>query len=199
MGRALFPAQGTHVTISLSCLVHIETPSRWEKLTVCCPQAHRPQKCWNQKTHYAAAASAKSLQSCPTLCNPIDGSPPGSPIPGLLQARTLEWVAISFSNAWKWKAEVYANSQLPHHQPIRKMSMSWSHLHWTIPTKLLTILSRLGHTVLRALAHCGPLCLPKQWSYLFLLQLKLLSSRYNSMVGYRTKFRFKRTSFTVNL
>jgi len=49
----------------------------------------------------AAAAAAKSLQSCPTLCNPMDGSPPGSPVPGILQARTLEWVAISFSNAWK--------------------------------------------------------------------------------------------------
>ena len=47
----------------------------------------------------AAAAAAKSLQSCPTLCDPIDGSPPGSPISGILQARTLEWVAISFSNA----------------------------------------------------------------------------------------------------
>ena len=46
-----------------------------------------------------AAAAAKSLQSCPTLCNPRDGSPPGSPVPGILQARTLEWVAISFSNA----------------------------------------------------------------------------------------------------
>ena len=50
-------------------------------------------------TLVAAAAAAKSLQSCPTLCNPIDGSPPGSPVPGILQARTLEWVAISFSNA----------------------------------------------------------------------------------------------------
>ena len=49
----------------------------------------------------AAAAAAKLLQSCPTLCDPIDGSPPGSPIPGVLQARTLEWFAISFSNAWK--------------------------------------------------------------------------------------------------
>ena len=47
----------------------------------------------------AAAAAAKSLQSCPTLCDPIDGGPPGSPVPGILQARTLEWVAISFSNA----------------------------------------------------------------------------------------------------
>ena len=47
----------------------------------------------------AAAAAAKSLQSCPTLCDPIDGSPPGSPVPGILQARTLEWVAIAFSSA----------------------------------------------------------------------------------------------------
>ena len=50
-----------------------------------------------------AAAAAKSHQSCPTLCDPIDGSPQGSPVPGILQARTLEWVAISFSEAWKWK------------------------------------------------------------------------------------------------
>ena len=50
-------------------------------------------------------AAAKSLQSCPILCDPIDGSPPGSPVPGILQARTLEWVAISFSNAWKWKVK----------------------------------------------------------------------------------------------
>ena len=53
------------------------------------------------KVTAAAAAAAKSLQSCPTLCDPIDGSLPGSPVPGILQARTLEWVAISFSNALK--------------------------------------------------------------------------------------------------
>ena len=57
---------------------------------------------WNSEPN----AAAKSLQSCPTLCDLIDGSPPGSPIPGILQARTLEWVAISFSNAWKWKVKV---------------------------------------------------------------------------------------------
>ena len=51
-------------------------------------------------------AAAKSLQSCPTLWDPIDGSPPGSPVPGILQARTMDWVAISFSNAWKWKAKM---------------------------------------------------------------------------------------------
>ena len=57
--------------------------------------------------HWAnAAAAAKSCQSCPTLRDPIDGSPPGSPVPGILQARMLEWVAISFSNAWKWKVKV---------------------------------------------------------------------------------------------
>ena len=54
---------------------------------------------------HAAAAAAKSLQSCLTLCDPMDGSPPGSPVPGILQARTLEWVAISFSNAWKCKGK----------------------------------------------------------------------------------------------
>ena len=52
------------------------------------------------------AAAAKSFQSCLTLCDPIDGSPPGFPVPGILQARTLEWVATSFSNAWTWKVEV---------------------------------------------------------------------------------------------
>ena len=55
---------------------------------------------------HAAAAAAASLQLCPTPCNPTDGSPPGCPVPGILQARTLEWVAISFSNAWKWKVKV---------------------------------------------------------------------------------------------
>ena len=61
----------------------------------------------------AAAAAAKSPQSCPTLCDPIDDSPPGSSIPGILQARTLEWVAISFSNAWKWNRSVLSNSSDP--------------------------------------------------------------------------------------
>ena len=56
-------------------------------------------KSWSHPHDSAAAAAAKSLQSCLTLCDPIDGSPPGSPVPGILQARTLEWVAISFSNA----------------------------------------------------------------------------------------------------
>ena len=61
---------------------------------------------------FAAAAAAKSLQSCPTLCDPRDRSPPGSPVPGILQARTLEWVVISFSNAWKWKVKVKSLSRV---------------------------------------------------------------------------------------
>ena len=60
----------------------------------------------------AAAAAAKLLQSCPTLCDPTDSSPPGSPVPGILQARILEWVAIAFSNAWKWKVNVKALSRV---------------------------------------------------------------------------------------
>ena len=68
------------------------------------------EKLW--QTYDQPAAAAKSLQSCPTLCDPIDGSPPGSAIPGILQARTLEWVSISFSNAWKWKVKVKSLSHV---------------------------------------------------------------------------------------
>ena len=65
-----------------------------------------------EKSCTVKAPAAKLLQSCPTLCNPIDGSPPGFPVPGILQARTLEWVAISFSNAWKWKVTVKSLSHV---------------------------------------------------------------------------------------
>ena len=77
---------------------------------------------------YAAAAAAKSLQSCPTLCDPIDGSPPGSPVPGILQARTLEWVAISFSNAWKWKVKVKSLSR------VRLLATPWAVAHQAPPS-----------------------------------------------------------------
>ena len=68
----------------------------------------------------AAAAAAKSLLSCLTLCDPIDGSPSGSAIPGILHARTLEWVAISFSNAWKWKVKVKSLS------PVQPFATPWT-------------------------------------------------------------------------
>ena len=63
-------------------------------------------------SYFSELSFTKSLQSCPTLCNPRDSSPPGSPIPGILQARTLEWVAIAFSNAWKWKVKVKSLSSV---------------------------------------------------------------------------------------
>ena len=77
---------------------------------------------------FGSAAAAKSLQSCPTLCDPIDGSPPGSPVPGILQARTLEWVAISFSNAWKWKVKV---KPLSH---VRLFVTPWTAAHQAPPS-----------------------------------------------------------------
>ena len=76
----------------------------------------------------AAAAAAKSLQSCPTLCDPIDGSPPGSPIPGILQARTLEWVAMSFSNAGKWKVKVKSLSR------VRLFATPWTAAYQVPPS-----------------------------------------------------------------
>ena len=71
---------------------------------------------------------AKSLQSCLTLCDPIDGSPPGSPIPGILQARTLEWVAIFFSSAWNWKVKVKSLSRL------RLLSTPWTAAYQAPPS-----------------------------------------------------------------
>ena len=96
-----------------------------------------------------AAAAAKSLQLCPTLCNPIDGSSPGSPVPGILQARTLEWVAISFSNAGKWKVKakslshvwLFATPWTAAHQAPLSMGFSrqeyWSGLPLPSPSMIL--------------------------------------------------------------
>ena len=75
-----------------------------------------------------AAAAAKLLQACLTMCDPIDGSPPGSLIPGILQARTLEWVAISFSNAWKWKVKVKLLSR------VWLLATSWFAAYQTPPS-----------------------------------------------------------------
>ena len=74
------------------------------------------------------AAAAKSHQSCPTLCNPIDGSPPGSPVPGTGEARILEWVAISFSNTWKWKVKVKSLSR------VRLFTTPWTAAHQAPPS-----------------------------------------------------------------
>ena len=76
----------------------------------------------------AAAAAAKLFQACPTLCDPIDGSPLGTSVPGILQARTVEWVAISFSNAWKWKVKV---KSLSHAQLL---ATPWTAAHQAPPS-----------------------------------------------------------------
>ena len=83
---------------------------------------------WRISYITTAAAAAKSLQLCPTLCDPIDGSPPGSPVPGILQARTLEWVAISFSNGWKWKVKVKSLSR------VRLFATPWTAAHQAPPS-----------------------------------------------------------------
>ena len=76
----------------------------------------------------SAAAAAESLQSCPTLCDPRDGSPPGSPVPGILQARTLEWIDISFSNARKWKVKVKSLS------PVWPSATPWTAAYQAPPS-----------------------------------------------------------------
>ena len=95
------------------------------------------------------AAAAKSLQSCPILCDPIDSSPPDSPVPGILQARTLEWIANSFSSAWKWKVKVKSLSRVrlwptpwtAAHQALLSMGFSrqeyWSGVPLPSPTSYL--------------------------------------------------------------
>ena len=80
------------------------------------------------RTRSAAAAAAKPLQSCPTLCEPIDGSPSGSTVPGILQARTLEWVAIFFSKAWKWKVKMKSLSR------VRLFATPWTAVYQAPPS-----------------------------------------------------------------
>ena len=107
--------------LHLLCLLYWQTDSS--------PLSHLGSTPYNP----AAAAAAKSLQSCPTLCDPIDCSPPGSPVPGILQARTLEWVAISFSNAWKWKvkSESEVTQSCPTLSDPMDCSLSGSSIHFS--------------------------------------------------------------------
>ena len=90
-----------------------------QKLRICCSLT-----CYAA----AAAAAAKSIQSCPTLCDPIDSNPPGFRVPGILQARKLEWVAISFSNAWNWKVKVKSLSR------VQLLATSWIEAYQAPPS-----------------------------------------------------------------
>ena len=108
--QVIFSTQGLN-----SCLLHL---LHWQVASL--PLRHQGNP---TKSSAAAAAAAKSLQSCPTLCDPIDGGPPGSPVPGILQARTLEWVPISFSMARKWKVKVKSLS------PVQLLATPWTAAH----------------------------------------------------------------------
>ena len=108
------PTTEAHCFHSPSMPVLILTPSH----PTVCPAAPSPAR--GEGSVSLSAAAAKSLQLCLTLCDPINGSPPGSPIPGILQARTLEWVTISFSNAWKWKMKVKSLSH------VRLLATPWT-------------------------------------------------------------------------
>ena len=104
---------------------------------------------WSSPSSPYAATAAESLQSCPTLCDPIDGSPPGSPVPGILQAGTLEWVAISFSNAWKWKVKVKLLSR------VRLLATPWPAAHQAPPHEQVTVRSSDSFSLRLEPAHCS--------------------------------------------
>ena len=105
-----------------SCLT-LQPCRLWPARLLCQGGVFTRQEYWSVLAQYLLpypSAAAKSLQSCPTLCDPIDGSPPGSPVPGILQARIVKWVAISFSNAWKWKVKVKSLSR------VRPLTIPWT-------------------------------------------------------------------------
>ena len=133
---------GHNWAISLSLFTFMHWRRKWQSTPVFLPGKFHGQRSlvsyspWGckrvryvlvTKQQYVYAA-AKSLQSCLTLCDPIDGSPPVSPVPGILQERTLEWVAISFSNAWKWKVQVKLLSC------IQLFATSWTAAHQAPPS-----------------------------------------------------------------
>ena len=138
-------------------------------LQIGCLCLHSETRDFKNEQHYlstavAAAAAAESLQSCPTLCDPIDGSPPGSPVPGILQARTLESVAISFSNAWKWKVKGKSLSR------VQLLATPWTAAHqplrpWDFPGKSTGVgchcLLRFNHYV--SLNWSSPHLTPRFW------------------------------------
>ena len=150
-----------------------------------------------------AAAAAKSLRSCPTLCDPRDGSPPGSPVPGILQARTLEWVAISLSNAWKWKVKVKSLSC------VRGMVNFQSLGHPLLPSvfPLLKSMRPFGSTEKRMLPFLPMLLTSGLWCWkspmileLLLGMVTLAEGGYKQPAGPSLTFGFpiSGTSFKIN-
>ena len=119
--QGLFLTQGSN--LHLLCLLH------WQATLYQYATWEAPFPIYTYKLQQKCyAAAAKSLQLCLTLCNPIDSSPPGSTVPGILQARTLEWVAISFSNAWKWKVKLKLLSR------VQLLVTSWTAAYQAPPS-----------------------------------------------------------------
>ena len=140
--QGIFPTQG--LNLCLLCLLH------WQADSLPLPNLGSP-----------AAAAAKSLQSCPTLCDPIDSSPPGSPVPGILQARTLEWVVISFSNAQKWKVKLLRCCIINHNVSKYKTN-TWKSINplTTPPYLYITEESAAAAAAAKSLQSCLTLCDP---------------------------------------
>ena len=120
---------------------------------------------------WSESRSAKSLQSCPTLCDPRDGSPPGSPIPGILQARTLEWVSTSFSNAWKWKVKVKSLSN------VWLLATPWTAAHQAPPSMGFSRQEYWSGVPLpspKVAQSCPTLCNPMYYTVHEILQARIL-------------------------
>ena len=117
--QGIFPNQGSN--LHLLCLLP------WQAASLPSAPPGKPHT-YIKYIYNMHAAAAKSLQSCPTLCDSIDDSPPGPTVPGILQARTLEWVAISFSNAWKWKVKVKSLSH------VRLLATPWTAAYQAPPS-----------------------------------------------------------------
>ena len=115
------PQQGWNQEWNLCCVDIWQKPIQYCKAIIL-------QLKINKVETYIAAKSLHAAKSCQTLCNPIDGSPPGSPVPGILQARTLEGVAISFYNAWKWKVKLKSLSR------VRLLAAPWTVAHQAPPS-----------------------------------------------------------------
>ena len=128
-GPVALPANSPHNTCTHAPLEVRTQPHGWSVILFCLLVSRRcfcfKVSSFRRSKLLTTAAAATSLQSCPTLCDPIDGSPPGSPVPGILQARTLEWVAISFSNAWKWKVKVKSISRVRHGLRPSRLLRPW--------------------------------------------------------------------------
>ena len=125
----LLPPTATSIRIfSNESTLRIRWPKYWSFSFNISPSSEYSVLIWSVFLSAKSAAAAKSLHSCRTLCDPIDGSPQGSTVPGILQARTLEWVAISFSSVWKWKVKVKSLSR------VRLFSTPWTAAHQAPPS-----------------------------------------------------------------